>query len=236
MKKTIITFFTTILVLLASVPVSQSVNAAAESKEQSTPIVVIIEGHHYHAVLNDSVPAKQLAKRLPLTLKFSAMAQGIDEKISDLEKPLSTNGTPVGADPNPGDIAYWSPQPRLVLYWGDVGYYPGIHLLGKFTETDRAEAIKALRDQNTDFNVQILKDNPSSPVNTVTPLRGEAKIVYKKGYGVNLWKSASTTGGFYPGRKLKHGTRWKVSGKQNGFYRVGKNQWIQGAYASYKSY
>ncbi|BDR56841.1 immunoglobulin-like domain-containing protein [Xylocopilactobacillus apis] len=75
-----------------------------------------------------------------------------------------------------------------------------------------------------------------SPINTVIPLRGEVMIVYKKGYGVNLWKSASTTNGFYPGRKLMHGSRWKVSGKQNGFYKVGKDQWIQADYAGYKAY
>ncbi|BDR56837.1 immunoglobulin-like domain-containing protein [Xylocopilactobacillus apis] len=75
-----------------------------------------------------------------------------------------------------------------------------------------------------------------SPINTVTPLRGEVMIVYKKGYGVNLWKSASTTNGYYPGRKLMHGSRWKVSGKQNGFYKVGKDQWIQGDYAGFRSY
>ncbi|BDR57475.1 immunoglobulin-like domain-containing protein [Xylocopilactobacillus apis] len=75
-----------------------------------------------------------------------------------------------------------------------------------------------------------------TPINTITPLRGEVQIVYKKGYGVNLWKSAGTTNGFYPGRKLQHGSKWKTSGKQNGFYKVGKDQWIQGDYASYKAY
>ncbi|BDR56835.1 immunoglobulin-like domain-containing protein [Xylocopilactobacillus apis] len=75
-----------------------------------------------------------------------------------------------------------------------------------------------------------------SPINTVTPLRGEVKIVYKKGYGVNLWKSASTTNGYYAGRKLMHGSHWKVSGKQNGFYKVGKDQWIQGEYAGFMAY
>ncbi|BDR57340.1 cyclophilin-like fold protein [Xylocopilactobacillus apis] len=155
MKKKIVTIFTALLLLLALVPESQSVNAA--SKKKCTPIVVIIKRHRYHACLNNSVPAKQLAKRLPLTLKFSAMSQGIDEKISDLAKPLSTKGTPEGADPNPGDIAYWSPQPRLVLYWGDVDYYPGIHLLGKFSKADRVKAIKALKQQKHDFKVRIIK-------------------------------------------------------------------------------
>ncbi|BDR56836.1 immunoglobulin-like domain-containing protein [Xylocopilactobacillus apis] len=75
-----------------------------------------------------------------------------------------------------------------------------------------------------------------SPISTMITLKGEVKIVYKKGYGVNLWKSASTTGGYYAGRKLMHGTSWKVTGKQNGFYKVGKDQWIQSDYVSFKSY
>ncbi|BDR57527.1 immunoglobulin-like domain-containing protein [Xylocopilactobacillus apis] len=75
-----------------------------------------------------------------------------------------------------------------------------------------------------------------SPISTMTPLRGEVQIVYKKGYGVNLWKSAGTTNGYYAGRKLMHGSKWKTSGKQNGFYKVGNDQWIQGDYASYKAY
>ncbi|WP_317696669.1 hypothetical protein [Xylocopilactobacillus apis] len=62
------------------------------------------------------------------------------------------------------------------------------------------------------------------------------QIVYKKGYGVNLWKSAGTTNGFYPGRKLMHGSKWKTSGKQNGFYKIGKDQWVQGEYAGYRAY
>ncbi|BDR56589.1 hypothetical protein [Xylocopilactobacillus apis] len=72
-----------------------------------------------------------------------------------------------------------------------------------------------------------------TPVNYVE-LSGAVTIKYKKGYGVNLWKSASVTGGYYPGRKLMHGTSWKVFGKQNGFYRIGGNQWVQGDYATYK--
>ncbi|BDR55456.1 immunoglobulin-like domain-containing protein [Xylocopilactobacillus apis] len=75
-----------------------------------------------------------------------------------------------------------------------------------------------------------------SPITTMILLKGDVQIVYKKGYGVNLWKSASTTGGYYPGRKLMHGSRWKTSGKQNGFYKVGKDQWIQGDYVSFKEY
>ncbi|BDR55511.1 immunoglobulin-like domain-containing protein [Xylocopilactobacillus apis] len=72
-----------------------------------------------------------------------------------------------------------------------------------------------------------------SPIKSVIPLKGKAVIVYKKGYGVNLWKSASTTGGYYPGRKMMHGSKWKVTGKQNGFYRVGKDQWLEGLYVGF---
>ncbi|BDR59621.1 cyclophilin-like fold protein [Xylocopilactobacillus apicola] len=152
MKKIFLLLLTFAILCL---PVS-SVQAAKKQK-QETPIVLTIKGHRYRAELNQSVPAKQLLKRLPLKLKFQAPAPGIDEKIADLKKPLSTKGTPVGADPNPGDIAYWSPDSRLVLYWGDVSYFDGIHLLGKFKKSDRAKAIKALRQQKGDLTVRIAK-------------------------------------------------------------------------------
>lgn len=74
-----------------------------------------------------------------------------------------------------------------------------------------------------------------SPIITVVPVKGTVTINFRKGYGINLWKTPSTTGGYYAGRKLMSGTKWKVTGKQNGFYRVGKNQWIQGSYCTFKA-
>lgn len=70
------------------------------------------------------------------------------------------------------------------------------------------------------------------PVTVMKPLKGVVTINYVPGYGVNLWKTAGTTGGYYP-RKLPHGSKWQVFGSQNGFYNVGKNQWLQAQYAKF---
>ncbi|MGL5885249.1 MAG: SLAP domain-containing protein, partial [Bombilactobacillus sp.] len=74
-----------------------------------------------------------------------------------------------------------------------------------------------------------------SPVVSLKPLKGIVTIDYVPGYGVNLWKAPNTSGGYYAGRKLKHGTQWKTFGLENGFYKVGNNQWIQGKYAKFQA-
>ena len=40
---------------------------------------------------------------------------------------------------------------------------------------------------------------------------------------------------YYLGRKLNDGSKWKVFGKQNGFYKLGNNQWVQSRYTSYRA-
>lgn len=64
-----------------------------------------------------------------------------------------------------------------------------------------------------------------SPVSRMKPLSGVIQINYVPGYGVRVYQSADTS---KPTNKLlKHGTSWKVFGELNGFYNVGKNQWIK---------
>ena len=64
-----------------------------------------------------------------------------------------------------------------------------------------------------------------SPVSRMKPLSGVIQINYVPGYGVRVYQSADTS---KPTNKLlKHGTAWKVFGELNGFYNVGKNQWIK---------
>ncbi|KRO03749.1 hypothetical protein IV54_GL002110 [Levilactobacillus paucivorans] len=87
----------------------------------STAIQVTIAGHRLKAHLNRSQPAKQLRRQLPATFRFNGMGAGDPEKTSDLKQALRVKHTPNGADPHPGDIAYWSPQPRLAFYWGGCG-------------------------------------------------------------------------------------------------------------------
>ncbi|BDR56576.1 CAP domain-containing protein [Xylocopilactobacillus apis] len=74
-----------------------------------------------------------------------------------------------------------------------------------------------------------------TPISAITPVKGTVTIKYPKGYGINLWKTPSVKGGFYKGRKLMSGTKWKVNGKQNGFYQVGKNQWIEAAHTTFSA-
>ena len=66
------------------------------------------------------------------------------------------------------------------------------------------------------------------------PLKGIAAVNYVPGYGINLWRTPSTTGGYYE-RKLAHGSKWKVFGQQNNFYNIGNNQWLEAKYAIFKA-
>ncbi|BDR58990.1 hypothetical protein [Xylocopilactobacillus apicola] len=90
------------------------------------------------------------------------------------------------------------------------------------------------------FTVNAPTPAPVGP--TITPENGIVYVNYVPGYGVNVWKSSNTKDGaeaLADGslRKLQHGTAWKydqVATYADGstWYRVGKNQWIQGEYAS----
>lgn len=103
-----------------------------------------IDGTSYSARLNGTQAAESLKPLLPLTLSFHDFSSGFDEKIADLDQPLAFDQMPAGDDPAPGDIAYWSPDQRIVLYWGDVARYDGIHLIGSFDSDDAIEAIRSL--------------------------------------------------------------------------------------------
>ena len=72
------------------------------------------------------------------------------------------------------------------------------------------------------------------PISAMQPLKGIAAVNYVPGYGINLWRTPSTTGGYYE-RKLAHGSKWKVFGQQNNFYNIGNNQWLEAKYAIFKA-
>ncbi|KRM72194.1 C40 family peptidase [Lacticaseibacillus brantae] len=62
---------------------------------------------------------------------------------------------------------------------------------------------------------------------------GVITVNYTPGYGIAIWDSPQANHN-YLGRKLNHGTAWKVFGKQvvNGktWYNLGGNQWIDATY------
>ncbi len=65
--------------------------------------------------------------------------------------------------------------------------------------------------------------------------RGIVRVKYVPGYSIAVWKVPGPNR-IFTGLKLKHGTDWKYSAKYyiNGqvWYRVGKDQWIDGTYAT----
>ncbi|WP_412989439.1 cyclophilin-like fold protein [Pediococcus siamensis] len=127
-----------------------------KSVKTAIPIQVTIDGHQYKAHLYENATGSALAKRLPQTLSFDTFSSGFDEKIADLPSKVSTKGMPAGADADAGDIGYWSPQPRVVLYYGHVDRYDGIHIIGKFDDQD---AVNAIKNQHGSFKVTIHKGN-----------------------------------------------------------------------------
>lgn len=124
------------------------------STKSATKIGVTIGNHSYKAHLYDNSAANALKKRLPMTLSFDNFGAGFDEKIGDLSTKLSTKGMPNSSDAGAGEIGYWSPQPRVVLYYGHVDEYDGIHIIGQF---DDSRTISALKNQTGKFTVTINK-------------------------------------------------------------------------------
>lgn len=99
---------------------------------RSVPITITIGDTVLDAQLWDSPTAADLSDRLPLTLRLSDF--GAVEKTARLPRPLTMDGVPSGADPEPFDIGYYQPDQVLVLYYRDVGFWPGIVRLGTFTD------------------------------------------------------------------------------------------------------
>lgn len=70
-----------------------------------------------------------------------------------------------------------------------------------------------------------------TPVSHMTKLEGFVKINYVPGYSIRVFAQADDTKP--TSTMLKNGTKWRVFGSMNGYYNVGKNQWIPAKYASY---
>ena len=100
------------------------------------------------AELWDNAPARALIDRLPLTLDFSDL--NAVEKIARLDPGLPMTGMPDGDDPAPRDIGWYAPSSDVVLYYGDVGYWPGIARIGHISGD-----IDTIADQQGDFTATI---------------------------------------------------------------------------------
>jgi hypothetical protein len=109
---------------------SSAAPGPSTSAAAGTPVVVTVDGREYPARLNGSAAARDLVSRLPLTVRFEERDEL--EKTATVSPGLDLTGAPAGSDPVPGEIGYYSPSRHLVLYNGDVDYFPGIVDLGRF--------------------------------------------------------------------------------------------------------
>jgi len=91
-------------------------------------VVVNINGHAISARLADNPVSRELAERLPQTLKVDDY-NGI-EKTGKISRRLGTDGVPAGYAPKAGDIVYYAPWGNLVFFYKDFRYYDGLIYLG----------------------------------------------------------------------------------------------------------
>ena len=118
----------------------------------STPVRIVIGATVITAQLWDNAPARALIDRLPLTLDFTDL--NAVEKIARVDPALPMTGMPDGDDPEPGDIGWYAPSSDVVLYYGDVGYWPGIARIGHIID-----GIDTIAAQGGDFAAAIERAN-----------------------------------------------------------------------------
>jgi hypothetical protein len=121
---------------------------SASPASGATSIRVVVGDRAYAAELYANPTARDLADQLPLTVAFDDL-HGL-EKTGPLPRALTTDGAPRGSDPEVGEIGYYAPGRDLVLYYGDVGYYPGIIRIGRFDGS-----IDALADEDDGFRARL---------------------------------------------------------------------------------
>ncbi len=132
-------FLTLILATILGIPVAdiraQVSNPAAPATRDAThqrastmKIRMTVEDKILTATLEDNPTSKDFVSLLPITLTLKDYAA--TEKIGDLPRRLSIEGTPAGSDPSIGDITYYSPWGNLAIFYRDAGYDSGLIKLG----------------------------------------------------------------------------------------------------------
>lgn len=95
-------------------------------------IRLIVDGKMATATLYDNVTAKDFATLLPLSLTLTDYA-GI-ERVSDLPRKLSTQGTPEGMAPKAGELTHYTPWGNLAIFIEPRSYSRSLLPLGKVDE------------------------------------------------------------------------------------------------------
>lgn len=127
--------------------------SSSSGRQAGQKIIIMVNGHRLKAHLNQSSAAQAFGQELPQTLKFRDYA-GLPEKIADLNHALPTTGMPQGHAGTKGAIGYWSPDRRIVFYWGTESYYEGIHIIGHFDSHNYRKVIKNMKNGT---NVRLMR-------------------------------------------------------------------------------
>ncbi|WP_146074403.1 cyclophilin-like fold protein [Pokkaliibacter plantistimulans] len=146
--------------LLKSILISGSIlsfSSSALADSLNTPIRITIGSSVLMGELNNTTIAQQLVQRLPMTVSFGEHPNGggFPTKVTHLTPPLSLEGTKLGSAPGPGDIALYAPSGNLGLYYGQLQYWDGAVVLGKFSGDP-----ELIAQQETPFTVTIELANP----------------------------------------------------------------------------
>lgn len=119
-------------------------------------IKLIFDNEEYIVKMYDNPTSQDFLSRLPLTLTFKEY--GGFEKLSILDKGLTTEDAPSGGDPEVGDIGYYAPWKDVNMYYTDWNYSSGLIKLGRI-ESGLEEFTKKLKAMHDDFTVNIQKMN-----------------------------------------------------------------------------
>lgn len=92
-------------------------------------IRIDVAGGPVTATLDNNESSQDFVKQLPMTLTLEDYAS--TEKISDLPKPLSTQGEPAGFTPSSGDITFYAPWGNLAIFHKGFKYSSGLIKLGR---------------------------------------------------------------------------------------------------------
>jgi hypothetical protein len=142
--------------------VAKSVQNVFETSEQTNNglkdvrIKLTFNNEEFTVKMYDNPTSRDFLSRLPLTLTFKEF--GGFEKLTILDKELSTEDAPPGDDPEVGDFGYYAPWKDVNMYYKDWSYSGGLVKLGKI-ESDPEELTKKLQAIHDDFTVTIQKIN-----------------------------------------------------------------------------
>ncbi|MGD8781359.1 MAG: cyclophilin-like fold protein [Ignavibacteria bacterium] len=101
------------------------------SNSEKYELKIIMGDKVIEAVLDDNPTSRDFISLLPLDLELEDYAN--TEKISYLDRKLSTESAPSGTSAKIGDITYFAPWGNLAIFYKDFGYASSLIKFGEIT-------------------------------------------------------------------------------------------------------